>query len=130
LQAAFNDSVFSQIFSGDLILSQRAFNYFAYSRLSNPEIQKKMGACFGIISPKLQNQLILRYSLLERINNDAYVHLLELYKKNDINAGQLRKIIESVEPETVNSPAIKKMMKILSEDSNPFVRSLARKQLE
>lgn len=130
LQAAFNDSIFSQIFSGDLILSQRAFNYFSYSRLSNPEIQKKMGACFGIISPKLQNQLILRYSLLERINNDAYVHLLEQYKKNYINAGQLRKIIESVEPENVNSPAIKKMMKILSEDSNPFVRSLVRKHLE
>jgi hypothetical protein len=127
----FSESILGLILSDNQVVSNHAFFYFTdEKRITSPEVQKNLSENFRKYRRNLQNELITSFSVLNNISNEAYLILLEQYERDLITGSDLRKILTSVQPEKISDIKVQNKLKVLSEGSNPFVRTMTLKLIE
>ena len=126
-QVLFLDSIINQLESENDLVSKKTFDYFNLSRLANQKTQEKLAKRFAFLNRNLRNELISRFSELNYIGNNSFFILIEQYENGQINAGDLRKICELIQPEDRDDSRLIQKMESLSKDRNPFVRRISQK---
>jgi hypothetical protein len=120
----FYTEIMELIKSENTDIAKVALGYFTTEKISKNNYQKELAQLVGLESKPVSNELILKFSALSEINNDAFFVFLDLYRNQNINISQLGYVIKSISKSNLEDVRIQKRLKLLSKDKNPYVRKL------
>lgn len=128
--ADFYPRMIDQIKNRNETVSGQALAYFSKDRLSDVGLQNELIRSFEDFSYQRKFELLWKLSEVKRIDDEVIVHLLDMFKNDQINASLLGYSYKLIRPENLEDKRIWERLKEFTTHKNLYVRNLAQGILE